>query len=88
MPVKHAAFKSLKKAIKRTAFNKKRLKFIKSLRKKITKLAVAKEKDKIPELSKKFQQAVDKAVKQHILKKNTAIRYKSRLAKFIKKQVA
>lgn len=85
MPILHASIKDLRKIKKRTKFNRKRLELIKKLKKQIIKAKAAKAEDKIKDLFKQFQQAVDKAVKQHLLKKNTAARYKSRLVKFLKK---
>jgi len=85
MPIKHASIKDLKKIKKHTVFNLQRKNLIKFLKKQIIKAKAVKDESRLKELFTKYQQAVDKAVKQHILKKNTAGRYKSRLAKFLKK---
>jgi len=85
MPILHASIKDLRKIKKRTRFNQQKLEVIKKLKKQIIKAKAAKDENKLKELFIKFQKAVDKAVKQHILKKNTAGRYKSRLVKFLKK---
>ena len=85
MPILHASIKDLRRIKKRTIFNRQKLDLLKKLKKQIIKAKGSQESEKIKELFKKFQQAVDKAVKQKILKKNTAGRQKSRLVKFLKK---
>ena len=70
----------LRQAKKRMARNKgveDRIQFLK----KQTLKAVAKQEKSAEETIKKFVQAVDKAAKNHIIKKNTASRMKSRLMK-------
>lgn len=85
MPIKHASIKDLRKIKKQTVFNAKRLNLIKGLKKQLIKAKLVKDENKIKGLFVNFQQAVDKAIKQKILKKNTASRLKSRLASLLKK---
>lgn len=74
MPNIQSAKKELRKAKKRAALNKVRRETYKSLVKK----AVA---DKSAETIKSAQQALDKAAKAGVIKKNTAARKLSRLMK-------
>jgi len=87
MPNKAAAKKALKQSKKLMDKNNAEKKLIKDLAKKILKAVQASQADKISELSKKFQQAVDKAVKHGWLKKNSGVRKKSRLSAAIKKKL-
>ena len=66
-------------------FNDRRVKAMKSEIKEIKKLTEAKDaKGASAKLSSAYQ-AIDKAAKRGVIKKNTAARKKSRLAKMIKK---
>lgn len=74
MPIIHSAIKKMRKDAKRTKINKA---FSSTLKAKIKEAKNNKD-------AKTFTQAVsyiDKAVKKHLLKKNTASRLKSHLAK-------
>lgn len=84
MPIKKSAKKALRQTKKRTIRNIKRKRTAKDLIKEALKAVEAKQVDKARDLFKKVQQAVDKAVKTGAIKKNTANRKKSRLAKKVK----
>ncbi len=80
MPNKKSAAKELRKTVKRTAANKQVSKKFKVLIKDNLKKIKAGDQQ-VREDFKKTVQALDKAVKKGIMKKNTASRKKSRLAK-------
>ncbi len=80
MPIKDNARKALRQAKKRTESNKAVANRIQFLKKQTLK-AISKKEESAGETIKKFVQAVDKAAKNHIIKKNTASRMKSRLMK-------
>ena len=84
MPNKPAAKKALRQTKTRTVKNAKEKNKIKEILKKTVKVMSA-TPDKTLELTKDFQQKVDKAVKAGWMKANTAARKKSRLAKALKK---
>lgn len=78
MPNKKSAAKELRKAVKRNSANKKVATKMKNLVK--TSLKQIKDSDKkINEDIKKTIQAIDKAAKKGVIKKNNAARKKSRL---------
>jgi len=84
MPIIKSAKKALRGSQKKAVFNLRRKRAMKDSVKTIDKLVLDKKKDeaqgKLPEAYK----AIDKAAKRGILKKNTASRKKSRLARAIK----
>jgi small subunit ribosomal protein S20 len=84
MPNKPAAKKALRQTKTRTVKNAKEKNKIKEILKKTVKV-MSTTPDKTLELTKDFQQKVDKAVKAGWMKANTAARKKSRLAKALKK---
>ncbi len=82
MPNKKSAAKELRKAVKRSAQNKKVVGKLKDLVK--TNLKQVKAGDKnAKEDYKKTIKAIDKAAKKGLIKKNTAARKKSKLMKKI-----
>lgn len=81
MPIKKAAFKALKQTKKRTAFNNKVRSNLDYLKRKFSKALAGKNKQASQELYAKLSKALDKASQKKIIKKNTASRMKSRLAK-------
>jgi len=83
MPNKKAAIKDLRQTKKRTLRNSLVKRNIKEIIKKGQKAASA-GKD-VKDISKELQKAVDKAVKNKILKPNTANRKKSRFAEMVKR---
>jgi len=85
MPIKRSAKKALRQAKKRRALNLARKNALKSLSKKFEKLIAANKKDEAKKLLPQVYQAIDKASKRGIIKKNTAARKKSRLAKMLNK---
>ena len=82
MPNKKSAVKELRKAVKRNAANKKVSNKLKDLVKINLKQIKANDKAVKAEFAKTMQ-AIDKAVKKGVIKKNTAARKKSRLMKKI-----
>lgn len=81
MPIKESAKKELRKAAKRRVFNLLRQKAMKDSLKKVKKLIADSKKDDAKKLIPAAYQAIDKAVKGGIIKKNAAARKKSRLMK-------
>lgn len=80
---KKSAIKAARVALRRHAMNSRRTKAVKDVRKQFQKL-VASKGDAASVLPKAYQ-AIDKAVKTGVLKKNTAARMKSNLAKKLAK---
>ncbi|MFA6369801.1 MAG: 30S ribosomal protein S20 [Patescibacteria group bacterium] len=80
MPNKKSAKKELRKSVKRQADNKKVKKAMKEVIKTSNKAIIAGEKLSSEGLSV-ASKLIDKAAKKGIIKKNTAARQKSRLAK-------
>ena len=81
MAIKKSAKKAAKRALKNYEVN---LQFKIAMRKAIKeykKILEAGEKDKAKELLSKVYKAIDKAAKRGVIKKQTAARKKSRLAK-------
>lgn len=85
MPIKESAKKELRKAKKRRVLNVKRQKTMKDALKSIKKLMMAGKKDEAKKLLSAAYQAIDKAAKRGIIKKNNAARKKSRLTKALNK---
>lgn len=81
MPITKSAKKALRQNITRRERNVKQKNKIRVLSKKLTKLAAAKNKEEIKKTLILAIKAIDKAVKTNILKKNTASRKKSLLAR-------
>lgn len=85
MPIKQAAKKALRQTVKRTVVNDATKDNIKELAKKLAKEIAAKKKKEAVASFTKLTQALDKAVKNNILVKNTAARQKSKFQKQINK---
>ncbi len=85
MPIKASAKKELRKALKRRVLNVARQKAVKDATKKIKKLLVSGAKDEAKKLISAAYQAIDKAAKRGVIKKNAAARKKSRLMKLLNK---
>lgn len=79
----HAAIKHIRQTKKRTEHNILVKKNIAYLRKQALKAVEKKDKAKATELSLALTKAMDKAAGKNIIKRNTAARKKSRLAKKI-----
>ena len=85
MPIIKSAKKALRGSKKKKVFNDRRNRVMKSAIKDINKLLIEKKPaDARGKLAEAYQ-AIDKAAKRGVIKKNTAARKKSRLAKMIKK---
>jgi small subunit ribosomal protein S20 len=85
MPITKSAKKALRGSLRKKVFNNRRKEAMKSAIKETKKLtAGGKAKDALKSLSAAYQ-AIDKAVKRGVIKKNTAARKKSRLAAQVKK---
>jgi len=85
MPKKKSAFKALRKSSKQQDRNRDLRKKIKDIRKKAERAVFKKDKNTALDLYRNLQIAVDKASKiRGFMKRNTAARYKSQLAKKIK----
>ncbi len=84
MPVIKSAKKALRSSQKKAVFNLRRKRAMKDSIKTIDKLVVDKKKDEAQEKLAVAYKAIDKATKRGVIKKNTASRKKSRLAKAIK----
>lgn len=80
MPIKASAVKELRKNKKRASINARVLVTVDRLGRQARKAIIAKSSDAAT-LLKTIQKTLDKAVKRGIVKKNTASRVKSRLAK-------
>lgn len=75
----------MRQSVKRRAINDTRRRAMKESVKDIKKLVTTDSKKAKENLAKAYQ-AIDKAVKRGVIKKNTGSRKKSRLAAFVKKQ--
>ena len=83
MPIKQSAMKALRQAKKRTVQNRKVKEGIAYLRREVRIALDAKEVKHATELAQKTIKALDKAVQNKVMKKNTVGRLKSRLVKKI-----
>lgn len=83
MPITKSAKKALRQSIKRRERNLIYKKQIKTLLKKARSLVLAKKTAEAKELLPKIYKILDKAAKKGVLKKGTAARKKSRLARLI-----
>jgi len=83
MPITKSAKKAVRGSLRKKANNLRRTHAMKEIIKKVEKLAKISKAEAAKMLSSAYQ-AIDKAVKGGILKKNNAARKKSRLARLIK----
>lgn len=88
MPKILSAKKALRQNIRRRAKNSKQKELLKKALKSFKKLAAAKKTKEAQDEIKKVYTALDKAAKSNIIKKNTAGRLKSRMAKLLAKTSA
>ncbi len=79
-----SAKKAIRQAERRKVFNLRRLRAMKDAVKEVRRLALSKDK-KALELINSAYKTIDKAARRGVIKKNTASRKKSRLAKFVNK---
>ena len=75
--------KSIRQAAARRVFNVRRLRAMRDSTKTVTELARAKDKKGAEAILPQAYKAIDKAVKKGVIKKNTAARRKSKLAKSV-----
>lgn len=87
MPITKSAKKALRQSRKRRLFNLRRTKKMKSLVKQVRSLIEDKKREEALKILPQVYKAVDKAAKRGVIKKNTASRKKSRLAKAIDKDI-
>ncbi len=87
MPKILSAKKALRQNIRRRARNTKQKELLKKTLKGFKKLVSAKKTKEAQEEIKKIYQTLDKAAKSAIIKKNTAGRLKSRMAKLLAKSL-
>jgi small subunit ribosomal protein S20 len=85
MPIKRSAKKELRKAGRRRILNLQRRKVMKNTTKKVKKIISLGQKDEAKKIISAAYQAIDKAAKRGVIKKNTANRKKSRLMKLLNK---
>lgn len=85
MPNTKSAAKAMRQAIRRRTHNIEIKDSFKNAVKEVKKLITAGKKSDAMEAMKKAMSALDKAAKKNVIKKNTASRKKSRLAKAIAK---
>lgn len=85
MPITKSAKKALKQSQKRRRENLRRLNVMREIIKKIRKLVQENKKEEALKLLPLAYKSIDKAVKNNVIKKNTAARKKSRLTKLVNK---
>lgn len=85
MPITKSAKKALRQSKRRNAQNLVRKEAYKGLLKQIRKLVIDKKLSEAEKLVPEAYQAIDKAAKTGVLKKNAAARKKSRLMKLLKR---
>jgi small subunit ribosomal protein S20 len=85
MPITQSAKKALRQSERRRERNAKIKKAIKAAVKEVRRLAKAKRAEDAAKLLPRAYQALDKAAKKGVIKKNTAGRLKSRLSQLISK---
>ncbi len=85
MPITTSAKKALRSAAKKRAFNLRRKSAVADVVKEMKKLALAGKKAEARALFAKVAQAIDKAAKRGVIKKNAAARKKSRLSALLKR---
>ncbi len=85
MAITKNAKKALRASLKKHAFNVRRKRTLSNTTKDVKKFIVAGQKSEANQSLAAAYQAIDKAAKRGLIKKNTASRKKSRLAKAIAK---
>ena len=83
MPITKSAKKAVRGSLRKKLVNDRRVRAMKDIIKKVEKLAKTNKAEAAKLLSSAFQ-AIDKAVKGNVIKKNTAARKKSRLYRVTK----
>lgn len=85
MPITKSAKKALRQSFRKREFNIARAKAMKIAVKEVRSLKEAGQKNNVAKSLSLAYKAIDKAAKRGIIKKSTAARKKSRLAKFLAK---
>lgn len=85
MPITTSAKKALRSSRRKRAFNTARKTTLTTTIKKFRKLVTAGKMDEAQKMKAEVDQAIDKAAKTNLIKKNNADRKKSRLAALLKK---
>ena len=83
MPIIKSAKKAVRGSLKKKAFNDRRKRVMKEVIKKIEKVVKTDKKEAEKMLSVAYQ-AIDKAAKKGVIKKNNAARKKARLTRLVK----
>lgn len=83
MPITKSAKKAIRGSLRKKAFNDRRKRVMKEIIKKVEKSAKKDKKEAEKMLSEAYQ-AIDKAAKKGVIKKNNAARKKSRLTRLVK----
>jgi len=83
MPITKSAKKAIRGSLRKKAFNDRRTRIMRDIIKKLEKLSKGDKAGAAKLLPNAFQ-AIDKAAKTGVIKKNNAARKKSRLAKLVK----
>jgi small subunit ribosomal protein S20 len=83
MPIIKSAKKAVRGSLRKKAFNDRRKRVMKEIIKKIEKVAKT-DKAEAGELLSSAYQAIDKAAKGGVIKKNNAARKKARLSRLVK----
>lgn len=86
MPITKSAKKALRQSVKRTSRNRMYEKKIKILIKRTRVLIEEKKNKEAKNILSEIYKVLDKAAKANVIKKNTASRKKSRIAKAISRQ--
>ena len=85
MAITRGARKAVRVSKRKKIFNDRRNKTMKDTVKEVRRLVLARKGEEAGKLLSAAYKAIDKAMKRGVIKKNTAARKKSRLAKAIKK---
>ena len=88
MPIKHAALKQIRKDRKRHERNQALRSELKTLTRRLLSLLSAKKSSEAAELIRVVAKKYDHAVSRHIIHRNTAARYKSRLMRRVNQSAA
>ena len=83
MPITTSAKKALRQSKRKRVQNLRRLRTFRDVTKEVRELNAAGKKTEAQAALSKAYQALDKAAKTHVIKKNAASRKKSRLAKLL-----
>lgn len=85
MPITTSAKRNIRGSARKHVYNERRKKTMKDVVKELRGFVGAKDKKAAQKLLSNAYQAIDKAAKTNLIKKNTASRKKSRLSKLINK---